>query len=153
MKNRKKVFILIILLVVIISAIGLWSFWEVKVKSSLIDWNTQTQMFHIIMFVDDFVKRENRLPVSLEEVVKAGDLPENDILYYCPMKHYTVRSKKLRYTLCEYELFFEPNEVKICIPEKVFYQKKFKDLPKQNKCGVKRARCVILTKDGELSLE
>jgi len=103
-------------------------------------------MFLIIAEIDNFAKREKRLPVNLEEVVRAGDLPEKDILYFNQMKHYTFQNRELHYTECEFDFSFDPNEVRICVPEKMFYQKRYKGLHK-------RKRCVIITKDGKLTSE
>jgi hypothetical protein len=143
--KKNRVIILIISLVFIIPVIVLWAFWEIKLKPGFIAENTRIQMFFIKDGMEEFVKRENRLPVSLEEVVKAGDLPEEDILYFNQMKHLAFRNKELRYTECEFDLSFEPNEVRICIPEKVFYQQRFRWLHKYYN------RCMIITNDGKLT--
>jgi len=103
--------------------------------------NTRMQMLLIKEGIEEFIKHENRFPINLKEVVDANYLLENDITYFCPMKHHVLRSKELHYTECEYEFSFEPNGVRICIPEKVFYQKRFEWLHKYYK------RCMIVTKD------
>lgn len=134
--------------------IGLWAFYKFIAKPEFEIANAELQRDMIFNGIYLFNHQKGRLPVNLEEVVKAGYLPESSNIYYCPMKHNALGTDEdIYYTECEYDFSFEPNCVKLCIPEKVYYQKEFKHLPKQNKHGFKHVRCIILTKDGELSQE
>lgn len=144
MKKKNKLIILILLSIFIILVIGLWAFYKFIAKPDFIVDNTEWQQTILISGIDSFLGREKRLPVSLEEVVKAGDLDEKSNLYYCPMKHHALGTyEDIHYTNCEFEISFEPNEVRICIPKEAFMYYKEKFMRKPHK------RCVIITKDGK----
>jgi hypothetical protein len=149
MKKRMKIVISIILVIFLIITLGLWAFYAFVAKPDFIVDNTEWHQRYLMFGIDSFLSREKRLPVNLEEVVKAGDLWKESNLYYCPMKHHTLGTyEDIPYTQCEFEISFEPNEVKICIPEKAF-------LLHKQKYGMRERhkRCMILKKDGKFALE
>ena len=75
----------------------------------------------------------NRLPKSLEEVVSAGFLPEKSKIYYCPVKHNRLFSKKLLYSECEYNITFDSNAVVISVPNEVFDNEQYKGISEKDK--------------------
>ncbi len=105
--------------------IALWIFWEIAVEPAFLFNKTRwNHMMRVDMGFAGFNTVNNRLPVSLQEAVEKGFLPEKSKMYFCPMKHDTVFSKKLHYTDCEYEFVFEPNQVIIKIPREIWEAKK-----------------------------
>ncbi len=150
MKKKTKLVVSIILFVFIILVISLCAFYKFVAKPDFIVANTELQRDMICNGISLFNDKKGRLPVNLEEVVKTGYLPEQSNIYYCPMKHNTLGTDdwNIYYTQCEYDISFEPNEIRICIPEKafMFHKEKF-GMHEHHK------RCMILTKDGKIALE
>jgi hypothetical protein len=149
MKRMIKTIITIVVLTFIILISSLWAFYIFIAKPDFIVDNTEWQQGLLMMGIDSFLDREKRLPISLAEVVEANDLPEKANWYYCPMKHRTLGTyDDVNYVQREFEFFFEPNEVRICIPEKdfLFYKEKY-GMRERHK------RCLVLKKDGKITQE
>lgn len=81
----------------------------------------------ILQFRDKF----QRMPASLEEVVKAGLLPEQSDLYANPMKRNRIKVPPISYRESEFELEFTSTTAVIRVPKEVSSQGRFASLPKR----------------------
>jgi hypothetical protein len=122
MKNMgsKKIVLTVLTIFVVIMAFFFYSFWNNRLKPYLLFQETRENMRMIGNDIALFNGKYDKLPTSLEEMVKAGFLPEKSELYYCPVRHSSLSSKELSYNEYEFVIIFEPNIVVIRIPQEVF---------------------------------
>lgn len=108
--------------VVLIAVLMVWHF---RVAPRLL-WNVTYQL-HIMPLEESVIRfstEYKRLPTSVEEMLKAGALPQRSKLYYCPIKHNSFFSKELDISETEIELVFRADEVVVKVPDALYAQKR-----------------------------
>ncbi|MDD5064645.1 MAG: hypothetical protein PHQ35_07820 [Phycisphaerae bacterium] len=109
-------------------------FWNCLLKPSILwdetFWNNRGAFFQAI---GKYNYQFGRLPNSLEEMVKAGFLPEKSNIYSCPILHGTRSGKVLPYTECEYSITFDPNKIVIYVPKEVFDKWGYRDIEEKRR--------------------
>jgi hypothetical protein len=134
-KTQKIRWIAVMLFCFAIATSLLWIVWEKKLKGPLLaDRTKYWNMRRISDGIIGFNTRQGKLPANLDEVVKAGYLPEKSTIYFCPMKHNKLWGQELPYRECEYEFSFEPNVVYICIPKNVLQQERYENIYETWRC-------------------
>lgn len=113
--NKKYLIMLITLTIIIISSYLIWIF---GFKPAYL---TQISIFGDMLLLENgvysFVSANDRLPTSIEEVVKQGFLPSESENYFCPLIHRTFIRKKYSYKHCDYEFQYLTNSLIILIPD------------------------------------
>lgn len=101
-----------VFLVLVAVAIALYSWLAPGVAFHMARYGHMIQLRHAMHRFRDM---HSRLPHSLEEVVGSGLLPLRGTIYYNPLLHWSLVSRELHYTNCEYSITFETNGVTICM--------------------------------------